>query len=88
MRAFIATTTETVRILLDTNILLRVVNPAGAEYVNVRSAGDGLIAGGYQLCFASQKLVEFWNVRTRPAEKNGFGLSCAETDARAKLIGC
>jgi predicted nucleic acid-binding protein len=30
--------------------------------------------------------VEFWNVCTRPADKNGFGLTGAEADVRAKLI--
>ena len=30
--------------------------------------------------------MEFWNVCTRPANKNGFGLTGAEADIRAKLI--
>lgn len=38
------------------------------------------------MVYASQNLVEFWNVCTRPLEKNGFGLSIAETDAKASLI--
>lgn len=74
------------RVLLDTNILLRLMNPAGPEYAVVRSAVDALVARGDQLCFVSQNLVEFWNVCTRPADKNGFGLTGAETDACAKLI--
>jgi len=31
-------------------------------------------------------LAEFWNVCTRPADRNGFGFSVAETDERATLI--
>jgi predicted nucleic acid-binding protein len=31
-------------------------------------------------------LAEFWNVCTRPANRNGFGFSVAETDERAALI--
>jgi predicted nucleic acid-binding protein len=75
-----------VRVLLDTNILLRLLNPADSEYAVVRSAVDTLVARGDQLCIVSQNLVEFWNVCTRPADKNGLGLTGAEADVRAKLI--
>jgi predicted nucleic acid-binding protein len=75
-----------VRVLLDTNILLRLLDPADLEYAVVRSAVNSLAARGDELCFVSQNLVEFWNVCTRPADKNGFGLTGAEADVRAKLI--
>ena len=74
------------RILLDTNILLRLLNPADSEYAFVRSAVDTLVARGDEPCFVTQNLVEFWNVCTRPADWNGFGLTGAEADLRAKLI--
>jgi len=45
-----------------------------------------LRAAGTVLCFTSQNLAEFWNVCTRPATQNGYGLSIAETDRRAELI--
>lgn len=73
-------------VLVDTNILLRLLNPTDPEYATVRSAVDALVTRGDQLCFVSQNLAEFWNVCTRPADKNGLGLTGAETDARAKLI--
>jgi predicted nucleic acid-binding protein len=38
------------------------------------------------VCFTSQNLAEFWNVCTRPADRNGFGLSIAETNRRAQII--
>jgi predicted nucleic acid-binding protein len=66
--------------------LLRLLNPGDPEYASARSAVDALVARGDELCFVSQNLVEFWNVCTRPAGKNGFGLTGAETDARARLI--
>jgi predicted nucleic acid-binding protein len=75
-----------VQVLLDTNILLRLLNPADPEYGIVRSAVDALAARGDQLYFVSQNLVEFWNVCTRPANRNGLGLSGAETNTRATLI--
>ena len=39
-----------------------------------------------RLCYTSQGLAEFWNVSTRPPDKNGFGLSTAETDRLARVI--
>jgi predicted nucleic acid-binding protein len=33
-----------------------------------------------------QNIAEFWNVCTRPAERNGYGLSIAETNRRAESI--
>lgn len=72
--------------LADTNILLRLVEPSDPEYPIVRGAVDALVARGEHLCYAAQNLVEFWNVCTRPIARNGFGLSSAETDARARII--
>ena len=39
-----------------------------------------------RLCYTSQTLAEFWNASTRPLDKNGFGLSVAETDRLASVI--
>jgi hypothetical protein len=74
------------RYLADSNILLRLTKPNDQDYPVVRSAVDALWAAGDELNFASQNLAEFWNVCTRPKDKNGFGLSTAETDRRAQLI--
>lgn len=73
-------------LLADTNILLRLLEPKDPEYTLVRGAVDALLARGDRLCFAPQNLIEFWNVCTRPAARNGFGLTAAETDERATLI--
>jgi predicted nucleic acid-binding protein len=45
-----------------------------------------LVDQGVRLCYTSQTLAEFWNASTRPSDKNGFGLSVAETDRLAQLI--
>ncbi len=74
------------RVLLDTNILLRFVNPDDREYTLVRKAVRLLNYRGDEGCFAPQSLVEFWNVSTRPLDKNGFGLRIAEADRRAMAI--
>ncbi len=72
--------------LADTNILLRLAEPSDPDYTIVRTAVETLLARGERLCYAAQNLVEFWNVCTRPIDRNGFGLSVAEADARARLI--
>jgi len=72
--------------LVDTNILLRLVQPDSPQYGVIRECTDRLWASGAELFYTSQNLAEFWNVCTRPANRNGFGFSVAETDERATLI--
>jgi predicted nucleic acid-binding protein len=72
--------------LVDTNVLLRLVQPDSPEYGAIRQCADYLWAQGAELFYASQNLAEFWNVCTRPAERNGFGFSIEETDELASLI--
>jgi len=38
------------------------------------------------LCYTSQTLAKFWNASTRALDKNGFGLTVAETDRLAGVI--
>ena len=73
-------------LLADTNILLRLTEPSDPEYLTVRGAVETLAGRGENLCYASQNLVEFWNLCTRPIAGNGFGLTSGETDSRARLI--
>jgi len=72
--------------LIDTNILLRFVEPNDPEYGLVRKAIRTLTESGETLCYAAQNLAEFWNVCTRPRVSNGLGLTPAETDVRATVI--
>jgi predicted nucleic acid-binding protein len=72
--------------LVDTNVLLRLVQPDSPEYGTIRRCTDVLWAHGAELFYTFQNLAEFWNVCTRPAERNGFGFSVEETDERANLI--
>ena len=39
-----------------------------------------------EVCFTSQNLGEFWNVSTRPLERNGFGLSIPEAARRFESV--
>jgi predicted nucleic acid-binding protein len=38
------------------------------------------------LCYTSQNLGEFWNTMTRPANRNGYGLSPEDADIRARDV--
>ena len=72
--------------LLDSNILLRVSRRSDPHYDEIRTALIAYRRRAVRLCYTSQTLGEFWNVSTRPADKNGFGLSIAEVDVIAQEI--
>ena len=72
--------------LMDSNILIRWVQPSDPDYPVVQSALDVLARQGATLCYTSQNLAEFWNACTRPADRNGYGLSPQEADRRARLF--
>lgn len=72
--------------LLDSNILLRWVQPDSPEYATVHACIETLAHRSITLCYTSQNLGEFWNACTRPISRNGFGLSPEDADLRAKYI--
>ncbi|MEH1882516.1 hypothetical protein [Nostoc sp.] len=61
--------------LIDTNILLRFVDRTHPLHPIIRTAIRKLRRDGHTLQITVQNCVEFWNVATRPATKNGFGLT-------------
>lgn len=72
--------------LVDTNVLLRFVKPDDRDYPLLRSVISRLWIDGDDLCYTSQNLAEFWNVCTRSAERNGYGLTISEANRRARLV--
>ena len=66
------------RVLIDTNILLRSAQPTHPLCTEATYAVSKLLRQGDALFFCSQNIAEFWNVATRPADKNGLGLSQEE----------
>lgn len=72
--------------LLDTNILLRLSKRDSPEFPVIRAALKGLRSGGALLCYTAQNVIEFWNVSTRPIERNGHGLSVPEADEEVRRI--
>ena len=63
------------RYSLDTNVLIRLARSVEPEHNLVSGAVHGLTQQGIELCYTPQNIGEFWNVGTRPKERNGFGLS-------------
>ena len=66
--------------LVDTNILLRFSRHEDPSYQIAQDVVSKLEAEGHQLQTALQNLAEFWNVSTRPANRNGFGRTLPETN--------
>ena len=70
--------------LMDTNILLGAAHRADARYPIVQEAVHKLWANEHELRTTSQNFAEFWNVSTRPTDRNGFGQTPVETDGLLK----
>jgi predicted nucleic acid-binding protein len=66
------------RVLVDTNIFLRSAQPNHPLCSQATHAVSKLIRQRDAVFFCSQNIAEFWNVATRPADKNGLGMSHEE----------
>ncbi len=65
------------RVLLDTNILLRLSATQAPEHADVVRAVTALLTRGDVPVIAAQVLIELWVVATRPTNVNGFGWTVA-----------
>lgn len=63
------------RYLIDSNILLRLLQRNDPHHSTIRQAVRTLLARGDELCCAPQNIVELWNVSTRPAIARGDSAS-------------
>ena len=63
------------RVLVDTNVLLRTVQSNHPHFAEATAAIATLVRRGDSVFFSPQNIAEFWNVATRPVERNGLGLS-------------
>lgn len=71
------------RVLIDTNVLLRSAEPGHLHFQPSVTAIDLLRQKGHELTIVPQVLYEFWSVATRPIANNGLGMS--PLDAHAEL---
>ena len=75
------------RYLLDTGILLRLLNRSADQHAETRAAVRLLKQRGDECLTTLQNLCEFWNVSTRPTTaRGGLGLSVADTQRRLTAI--
>src|SRR6202030_2432927 len=72
--------------LADSNILLRLTKRDHPQYPLMRGAVHALRQKGQTPAYTLQNMTEFWNASTRPTERNGFGLTVAETERNARVI--
>lgn len=72
--------------LIDSNVLIRWVQPGDPGFAAADAALDRLMLSDADLCYTSQNLGEFWNALTRPADRNGYGLSPIEANRCALSI--
>ncbi|MGK7932053.1 MAG: type II toxin-antitoxin system VapC family toxin [Microcystaceae cyanobacterium] len=72
--------------LVDTNILLRSSQPLHSMFSIATDGMDILLSQGEELYITPQNLIEFWNVATRPKERNGLGYSLTETQIEIARI--
>lgn len=70
----------------DSNILLRISEPDLRNHQKAVNAVKTLLAKGDRVCLIPQNLIEYWNIATRPVDKNGFGWLPAKTDVEISRL--
>ena len=68
--------------LADTNILLRSIDPSHPMHSDAVNAIRILRSQGNSICIVPQNIIEFWNVCTRPIDRNGLGQTATEAKAQ------
>lgn len=72
--------------LVDTNILLRIVESLHPHHDVAVGAVSRLLADDTPVYFTLQNIAEFWNVATRPIDRNGLGLPIPAVLAEVEKI--
>lgn len=73
-------------LLVDTNVLVRLIQQGDPMHTDARRAATTLTRLGNQVSIIAQNLIEFWAVATRPTSNNGLALSIADTAAHIKTF--
>ncbi len=68
------------RYFVDTNILLRIAYRQDPLHPLIEEVIESLNNQGDDVCTGSQNCIEFWNVCTRPSNRNGYGLLPEQAD--------
>src|SRR5260370_12354882 len=72
--------------LVDTNILLRATRRADPQHQVASTSLARLANQGTLLYYTPQNIAELWNTMTRPAARNGLGLTASEADREVRAI--
>jgi predicted nucleic acid-binding protein len=72
--------------MADTNILLRSIDQTHVMHSDAEAALTSLLNSRDTICVTSQNIIEFWNVCTRPLDRNGLGLTPHEADREASRL--
>ncbi len=70
--------------LVDTNILLRATRRADPQHQVASTSLARLANQGTLLYYTPQNIAELWNTMTRPAARNGLGLTASAKCAQSK----
>ena len=62
-------------VLIDTNLLTRIAEPAHPHHAAAFGSVRRLLASGEAVHIVPQNLYEFWAVATRPVASNGLGMT-------------
>ncbi len=68
------------RILLDTNVWLRIADQNSRHHADAVAAVTWLDENNQESCLVPQVMYEYWVVATRPLENNGLGLVPEQAD--------
>ena len=75
------------QVLVDTGILLRLLDRADPHHNDIREAFRRLRSRGDVPVTSAQNIAEFWNVSTRPVSaRGGYGLSVEEADRKVRVF--
>jgi predicted nucleic acid-binding protein len=74
------------RVLIDTNVILRFTQAANPSHALARAALTQLSKSEHELCLVPQSIYEYWVVATRPVAVNGFGMSVADADRQIQEL--
>ena len=72
--------------LIDTNVLLRAQQPQSKQFSDALLAVETLQRQGEVIGIVPQVVAEFWNVCTRPSNRNGLGLSLEVAERKLRAI--
>lgn len=72
--------------LIDTNVLLRSVQPSHSMHSVALAALETLLKKEEPLAITIQNVAEFWNVATRPEKNNGLGFTIGEAESALAVL--